>query len=252
LTDPPYNISKNFGNNTDNMDLDEFLVGMDERFNLMSQLLTNNGSIICFCIHHFVGDIQILMRKYLQQRRMMIWYYENGMSRQTKEPVTEYEPFWWFSKTDKFVYNLDDVRVPYKSDRVKNPVYKIDTHGNKRAWNPHPKGRKRGDIWCYPTLSGKTFESERVEHPTQKPMSLWNNLIRAFCPKNMNGKYEGKILDPFIGSGTTAACCEKMNREENHKIKWAGSELQQKWIDISNTRIEHERNRVVEPNIFDI
>ena len=251
LTDPPYNIGKSFGNNTDNMEIVEFLDCMDERLNLMSKLLTNNGSIIWFCIHRFAGDIQLLMRKYFQQRRMMIWYYENGMSRQTKEPVTEYEPFWWFSKTDKFIYNLDDVRVPYKTDRVKNPIYKIDSHGDKRAWNPHPKGRKRGDVWCCPTLAGKIFEDERTGHPTQKPMRLWTELIRAFCPKDMNGKYEGRILDPNMGCGTTAACCEKMNRVENHKIRWSGSELQQEWIDVAYTRIEREKNRVVEPDIFE-
>lgn len=251
LTDPPYNIGKDFGNNTDRLDLSDFLDGLDKRLSLMHDLLTPNGSILLFCTHRYVGDVQLLMRKYFTQRRLMIWHYENGMSRQTKEPVTEYEPFWWFSKNDNYwVYNLDDVRVPYKSERVKNPVYKRDKNGDKRAWVPDPRGRKRGDIWSYPALAGKRFEDERTEHPTQKPMSLTTDLIQAFCPKNPDGLYEGRVLDPYAGSGTTAVCCEKLNHVSNHKIKWLGVELQQKWADIANERVQHERERYVEPDIF--
>lgn len=249
-TDPPYNIGKDFGNDTDKEPLDLFLHKLDERLALMKQLLQPNGSILLFCTHMYVGDVQMLLRKHFVQRRQMIWFYENGMSRQTKEPVTEYEPFWWFSMSDEnFVYNMDDVRVPYKTDRSKSPVYKMDKEGNKRAWLADPRGRKRGDIWQYPTLAGKYFEDEKTEHQTQKPMSLMTDIIRAFGSKNMNGKYDCCVLDPYMGSGTVGACCERLNRD-GHKIKWMGFELEQKWVDLGNSRAEHERTRYVEPDIF--
>lgn len=55
-------------------------------------------------------------------RRMNIWYYENGFSRTSRAPLTQYEPFLWFSKSkNKWTYNVDDVRVPYKStERLRN------------------------------------------------------------------------------------------------------------------------------------
>lgn len=250
LTDPPYAIGKDFGNNTDKIDLDTFLDEIDKRINLLSKLLTDNGSLIWFCTHLYVGDVQLVLRRYLNQRRMMIWHYENGMSRQIKEPVTEYEPFWWFSKSESFIYNGDDVRVPYKTDRVLNPVYKLDSHGNKRAWNPNPKGKRRGDVWKYPVLAGKIFEDERTEHPTQKPLSLWLQLIKAFSPKTSNGVYSGKVLDPYHGSGTTGHACEKINKENNGFIKWMGCELENKWAEIADKRIEKERKRQIEPDLF--
>lgn len=251
ITDPPYNIGKDFGNNTDSLTLEDFLFKLDERLSLLKKILSPRGSIILFCTHLYIGDVQFLLRKYFYQRRMMIWFYENGMSRQIHEPVTEYEPFWWFSNSEEnFVYNMDDVRVPYKTDRVRNPVYKLDSQGNKRAWTPDPRGRKRGDVWAYPTLSGKHFEDEKTPHPTQKPMSLITDLIRAFSPKNSSNKYDCRILDPYVGSGTLPACCEKLNKEGEHKIEWIGMELEQMWVDVGNSRIQKERDKYVEKDMF--
>jgi site-specific DNA-methyltransferase (adenine-specific) len=133
-------------------------------------------------------------------QRQMIWYYRNGMSRQTLTPVTEYEPFLWFTWSEDFyTYNGDDVRVPYKSDRVKTPVYKKNKSGEVKAWNPDPRGAKRGDVWEYPTLAGKLYENERTEHPSQKPEALITDLIKAFCPKNAEGKYDGVVMDIYAG-----------------------------------------------------
>ena len=61
-------------------------------------------------------------------------------------------------------------------------------------------------------------------------------LIKAYCPKNKDGKYDALILDPFHGSGTLGVCCEKLNRE-GHNIRWVGIELEKKWCDIANKRI---------------
>ena len=240
LTDPPYNIGKDFGNESDKLDLDVFLSITHERLLNCKTLLSDKGSIVWFSSHKYVGFISTYMYKIgLHYRRMNIWHYQNGMSRQTREPITEYEPFLWFSKSDsEWTYNLDDVRVPYKSERIKNPVYKKNKNGEKVAWTPNPKGAKRGDIWKYPILSGKLFANEKTGHPTQKPESLITDIIKAFTPKNSEGFYEGTILDPFIGSGTTAVCCEKLNKQ-GHKIKWIGIELNEDYCKIATERLRN-------------
>jgi DNA modification methylase len=237
LTDPPYNVGKDFGNDTDKLSDRDFLAGIETRLELASSLLADNGSMLCFASHRYVARVQLLLEKHLKYQRMMIWHYRNGMSRQTTTPVTEYEPFLWMVKDPQiFVYNADDVRVPYRSDRVRNSVYKTNKQGNKVAWNPDPRGAKRGDVWEYPCLAGALYANERTEHPTQKPLSLTTDLLRAFLPKNSNGKYSGTVLDPYIGSGTTAVGCEILNRM-GHDIKWYGIELEQKWIDVTTTRV---------------
>ncbi|WP_252225479.1 site-specific DNA-methyltransferase [Clostridium sp. ZBS2] len=239
LTDPPYNLKKDFGNDSDNLSISEFIEINKKRLSICKDLLNKNGSIVWFGIHHYICFIQCIMYELgLFYRRMNIWRYENGFSRSKKVPQAQYEPFLWFSKSDKkWTYNVDDVRVPYKSqERLKNPVYYKNSKGETIEWRPNPLGAMRSDIWEFPTLAGKIFKNERTEHPTQKPESLIKELIKAFCPKNEEGFYDGIILDPFHGSGTLGVCCEKLNRE-GHNIKWIGIELEEKWVEISEERI---------------
>lgn len=238
LTDPPYNIGKDFGNNTDSMPLNEFLKAMKLRIFKLKQLLSDNGSIIWFGIHRYICYIQVFMYEAgLYYRRLNIWHYENGFSRSKKEPATHYEPFLWFSKSDtNWNYNADDVRIPYKStERLKSPITYKDSKGNKKVWTPSEKGALRGDVWDFPTLAGKAFEGERTPHPSQKPEALIRELLKAFCPKR-EGIFEGRILDPFHGSGTLGVCCEKLNREGHHII-WTGIELEKKWCEIAVNRL---------------
>ena len=243
LTDPPYNLNKDFGNNSDCLPLDEFLKITKKRMKIYKEVLNEYGSIVWFGIHKYIGYIQVIMYETgLHYRTMNIWYYENGFSRNRTSPLGQYEPFLCFSKSDKkWTYNVDDVRIPYKStERLKTPVYYKNKNGEKIEWKPNPKGAMRGDVWEYPTLSGKAFAKEKTSHPTQKPESLIIELIKAYCPKNKDGKYEGTILDPFHGSGTLGVCCEKLNKE-GHKIKWIGIELEQKWSEICEERLKSVR-----------
>lgn len=238
LTDPPYNVGMDFGNNTDSLPLDMFLAEMKVRINKLKELLTDEGSIIWFGIHDYICYIQVYMYEAgLSYRRLNIWHYENGFSRSKKEPATHYEPFLWFSKSDKkWCYNVDEVRVPYKStERLKSPVKYKDSKGNEKIWIPSEKGSMRGDVWDFPTLAGKAFQEERTEHPTQKPESLITELIKAFCPMK-EGKFNGSILDPFHGSGTLGVCCEKLNKQGHH-INWTGIEIEQKWCDVAINRL---------------
>ena len=95
----------------------------------------------------------------------------------------------------------------------------------------------RGDVWDFPTLAGKAFKDERTEHPSQKPENLITELIKAFCPMS-DGKFTGKILDPFHGSGTLGVCCEKLNQMGNN-IQWTGIELEKRWCKVAQSRIDN-------------
>lgn len=240
LTDPPYNINKDFGNKSDCLPLPEFIKVTEERMKKIQKLLSPYGSVLWFGIHDYIGFVQVAMYNAgLHYRRMNIWHYENGFSRSTKEPATHYEPFLWSSKDKKkWTYNVDDVRIPYKStERLKSPVKYKASDGTTKIWEPNPKGAMRGDIWDFPTLAGKRFAKEKTPHPTQKPEALITELIKAFCPKGSDGFYTGTILDPFHGSGTLGVCCEKLNAQGHH-IKWIGIELEQKWCDVANERLK--------------
>lgn len=244
LTDPPYNINKDFGNKSDCLTLEEFVNITTVRINKLKQVLTPTGSIIWFGIHDYICYVQVAMYNAgLYYRRMNVWHYENGFSRSKKEPATHYEPFLWFSNDKKqWTYNCDEVRIPYKStERLKSPVKYKAADGTEKIWIPNEKGAMRGDVWDFPTLAGKRFEKEKNEHPTQKPESLITEIIKAFCPMT-NGRYTGRILDPFHGSGTLGACCEKLNASEN-EIKWLGIELEERWFNIAEDRLNTIKNK---------
>ena len=239
LTDPPYNLNKDFGNDSDKLELDEFLAVNRTRIAECTRLLTPQGSVLWFAIHHFVGYLQVMMYEAgLHYRRMNVWRYQNGFSRSPRAPRGEYEPFLWFSKSkERWVFNADDVRTPYKStERLRSPVYYKNSKGERQAWSPNPGGAMRGDVWECPTLAGKRFENERTGHPTQKPEALITELVKAFCLKDSDGRYSGQILDPFAGSGTLGICCEKLNRD-GHRICWLCNEIEKRWVDVSNERL---------------
>jgi site-specific DNA-methyltransferase (adenine-specific) len=240
LTDPPYNLKKDFGNGSDKLPFPSFLEITEKRLTSCRDLLNPNGSLVWFGIHNYIGFIQVIMYNVgLYYRRMNIWRYENGFSRTKTSPAAQFEPFLWYSKSaKKWTYNSDDMRVPYKSaERLKNPVYYKGKNGERKEWLPNPKGALRGDVWEYPTLAGSLYKEERTAHPTQKPVSLFTDLIRAFCPRNDAGYYQGTILDPFHGAGTLGVCCEKLNKE-GHMINWVGIEIEKRWCDIAKKRLD--------------
>lgn len=243
LTDPPYNLNKDFGNNSDCLSVPDFIDENRRRIDLCTSLLTEEGSLIWFGIHKYIGFLQVIMYEAgLNYRRMNIWHYDNGFTRSKKAPAHTYEPFLWFSKSDKrWTYNADDIRVPYKSaERLKNPVYYKGKNGERKVWTPNPNGALRGDIWDFPTLAGKLYKQERTDHPTQKPEALITELLKAYCPKDNDGRYCGSVYDPFHGSGTLGVCAEKLNLA-GHSIKWIGSEIEERWCDVANSRIEKVR-----------
>ena len=152
--------------------------------------------------------------------RQFIWTYENSWSRYSRSPASHYEPLLWFTKTKNYTYI--QIREPYKSEeRLKHKIIK-----NGKVWTPNPEGRHGGDIWKFPVLAGKRFENERVNHPTQKPLSITNRIITHFSNSG------DTILIPFCGSGSECVSA-KMNGRE-----FIAFEINQDYIEIAKKRLE--------------
>ena len=79
---------------------------------------------------------------------------------------------------------------------------------------------------------GNRHVKNRV-HPTQKPYGLF-----MWCLSFSWSRSAKTILDPFIGSGTTAIACEQLNR------RWIGIEISEKYCEIAAKRIERERQQL--------
>ena len=210
--------------------MDEWLNWRKKWIALCIKKLKPTGSIFIYGIHHYLCYIQVhLYNSGLFYRRQFIWHYENGFSGYQKVPAAHYEPLLWFSKSSSFTYH--QIREPYKSsERLKNKIIK-----NGKVWVPNPLGRHAGDVWLFPVLAGKRFANEKVNHPTQKPLSVSNRIIKHFSNEG------DTVLVPFAGSGSECVACVINNR------KYIGIEINNKYKKIINQRIE---SAIKDPNLF--
>jgi len=221
IADPPYNLKKDFGNKSDHWEnVRDWLKWSKEWIDESIRILKPTGNIFIYGIHRYLCYIQChLYEKNMLYRRQIIWNYENGFSGY-KTLNAFYEPLLWFSKTDDFTFH--EIREPYKSqERIKNKIIK-----NGKEWKPNPQGRLAGDVWSFPTLAGKRFENEKVEHPTQKPLAICNRIINHFSNPN------DIVFIPFAGSGSE--CVSSIN----NKRKFLATEININYIEIANERLE--------------
>ncbi len=166
IADPPYNLNKKFGNNSDRWKrVEDWFDWSKMWIDQCIRILAHTGSIFIYGIHHYICYIHCyLYEKNMKYRRQFIWHYENGFSTYRNSPSAMYEPILWFSKSNKYTYL--PIHEPYKSEkRLKNKIIK-----NGKVWRPNPAGKHAGDVWNIPTLAGNRFKNERVDHPTQKPL----------------------------------------------------------------------------------
>ncbi len=226
IADPPYNIGKNFGPRSKVWnDIDEWNIWCKEWLDLCIAKLKPTGSIFVYGIHNYLCYLQVhLMQRRMIYRRQFIWYYENGFSGYTKLPAAFYEPLLWFSKSNEHTFH--QIREPYKSqERLKNKITKKDG----TIWTPNPEGRIAGDVWNFPVLAGKRFADEKVDHPTQKPLSISNRIVKHFSNEG------DLILVPFAGSGSECVAAVMNNRD------YIGFEINEKYLPIIEERLSQRK-----------
>lgn len=228
IADPPYNIGPEFGNDREWCHSEKWLPWCREWLAECARVLDKSGQIFVYGIHHYIGYLQVAMYELdLRYRRQIIWHYENGWSRSQRTLATHYEPILWFSKGETFTFH--PIREPYKSqERLKHAIYK-----NGKLWTPHPDGRLAGDVWPFPTLAGRRFASERVEHPTQKPLALTDRIVNHFSNQG------DLVVVPFGGSGT-----ECLSARTNGRHFWA-AEINADYVELANSRLEAQSGMAV-------
>ena len=230
IADPPYNLDKDFGVWKESEQKSYWKEWMETWLHQALRILSDRGNIFVYGIHQHQCWVQCIMYELgFVYRRQIIWHYENGFAGYGKRSLNAcYESILWFSKTNDYIYH--PIREPYKSkDRLK---YKITKNG--KVWTPHPEGRLAGDIWSFPTLAGRRFRDEKVDHPTQKPLSISTRLVRHYSDPG------DTVLVPFAGSGTE--CVAAVTEERGY----LGFEINPAYIDLAQQRLGDvaEQNRM--------
>jgi site-specific DNA-methyltransferase (adenine-specific) len=220
IADPPYNLNKDFGVWREIEHKHRWLDWCKTWLRQCERILKPGGSIFVYGIHHHLCWLQCYLYELnLVYRRQIIWFYENGFSGYTKSLSAQYEPLLWFSKGRSYTYH--PIREPYKStERLKHRIIK-----NGREWKPNPQGRLGGDVWRFPTLAGPRFRDEKVKHPTQKPLSISNRVVRHFSNSG------DLVVVPFAGSGSECVAAKSAGR------RFIGFDVNPFYVELATARV---------------
>jgi len=152
-------------------------------------------------------------------------------------PVNE---FWRILKPTGCIFIFHSHKVPLEDKRKKNTIIWVKnnhTAGNLKgdfgnqyesiAFIPKEefklKSKRYSNVWYFDKVP-----PNKLLHPSEKPIEIIKRMVE--CSTN-----EGAlILDPFIGSGTTAVVCKQLNRN------FIGFEIDQEYVDIANKRVYSE------------
>lgn len=224
VTSPPYNIGKEYENL---LPLDDYINWCKKWITEVYRLTLYDGA---FWLN--LGYLSIKNRAkaipisyllwdkipfYLIQE--IVWNYGAGVAG-SKFFSPRNEKFLWYVKNpEAYTFNLDDIRDP----NVKYPNQK--KNGKIKV---NPLGKNPTDVWEFPKVtSGQNRSSkERTPHPAQFPSAVIQRIITASSHENEI------VLDPFLGSGTTAMVALDLNRLV------IGFEVRQDYCDIAANRIE--------------
>ena len=209
-TDPPYNLGKNYGNTMDWKQWHEYEEFTKNWVAEAKRVLKPTGSLYVFMGIQFVSQLFMILQKMeLHLNSWITWHYTQGIGR-TKGFSPRHEDILYFTKSDQYTFNLDEIRVPQKYYRKRNNI----------------KGANPGDVWLFSHIHYSN--PERLDHPTQKPEALMKRIILA------SSHEEDVVLDPFVGSGTTCVVANVLKR------KWVGIDANPEYIEMSEQRLKKE------------
>jgi DNA modification methylase len=230
IADPPYNLGPKFGVGTEWARDPNWLNWCNKWLIECQRVLTYDGNLFVYGIHHYLCLIHVrLYEMGMAYRRQIIWHYQNGFTTYRHNLATHYEPILWFSKkTDSY---FREIREPYKStDRLRHRIIK-----NGKEWTPNPEGRLAGDVWSFPTLAGRRFQDEKVDHPTQKPLALTDRIVNHFSEPG------ALVVIPFAGSGT-----ECVSALRNGRRYWA-TEIKHEYVVLAQGRLQRALSQPLLP-----
>jgi site-specific DNA-methyltransferase (adenine-specific) len=228
VIDPPYNMSKadwdTFKSQKD------FLDFTHKWIDALIPKLKASGSLYVFNTpFNSAYILQYLVSKNLVFQNWITWDKRDGLGSSKKKYSNGQESILFFTKSNKHIFNYNDIRVPYEStERMVHATEKGILKNGKR-WFPNPKGRFCGEVWHITSqrhkskVNGKT---PKMEHLTPKPFDLIERIIKASSKKG------DLILDCFVGSGTTAVVAKSLGRD------FICADKEKKYVALANKNLQ--------------
>lgn len=237
VTSPPYNIGKEYESETG---LEKYLENITPILRELVRVLANDGSI-CWQVGNYVhkGEVFPLDLYYypifkslgLKLRNRVIWRFGHGLHA-SKRLSGRYETLLWFTKSDKYIFNLDPIRIPSKYPG--KTIFKKGPNYGKPSGNP--LGKNPSDFWdivqqdwdslVWEIPNVKSNHPEKTIHPCQFPVELVQRCVLAMTNE------DDFVLDPFGGVGTTTVASLM------HKRKSILCEKELKYIEEAKRRLK--------------
>ncbi|OUL37316.1 restriction endonuclease subunit M [Nostoc sp. T09] len=229
IADPPYNIKKAEWDTFESQEA--YIEWSLEWIEQVSRVLKPTGSFYICGFSEILADLKLPASRFFQGCRWLIWHYKNKANL-SNDWGRSHESILHFRKSKYFYMDIDNVRILYGEHTLKYPShpqaitsqYGNNGKNNGKTWNPNLKGAKPRDVIEIPTTCNGM--NEKTKHPTQKPEELIRKFILA------SSKRHDIVIDPFLGSGTTAVTAEQLGR------RWLGCEINYEYLELAIQRIK--------------
>ena len=223
ITSPPYNVSKEYD---EDLSLKEYLEMLKNVFTETYRVLVNGGRA-CINVANLGRKPYIPLSDYISQMMIEIGFNMRGEIIWNKAASASPSTAWgsWMSASNPILRDIHEYilifsKGDYKRDRKKTEKETKQNTISKEEFMEWTKS-----IWTFNAESAR-----RVGHPAPFPIDLPYRLIQLYSFTT------DIILDPFMGSGTTAIAALKSNRN------YIGFEISKEYIELTKTRVKPYEN----------
>ena len=224
VTSPPYNLGKSYESKAP---LEVYLEEQREVIGECVRLLHPQGSL-CWQVGNYVEEGEIIpldtllypifKRLGLKLRNRIIWHFGHGLHC-TNRLSGRYETVNWWTKGDRYIWNLDPIRTPSKY-----PGKRYFKGPNVGKLSGNPKGKNPSDVWIFPNV--KSNHPEKTSHPCQFPVELVERLVLSMTNP------DDAVFDPYMGVGSSVIAALM------HDRKAYGCDIVPEYVKIAHERIE--------------
>ncbi|MFZ8845670.1 MAG: DNA-methyltransferase [Candidatus Hydrothermia bacterium] len=219
FADPPFNLGKRYNNYHDKKRIDEYLEWCRLWLKEMVRITKPTGSIFVHHIPKWLTYFAGFLNEIAYFRHWIVW---DAMSSPLgKTLLPSHYGILWYTK-EKRGFKFYDIRSAHP--RCRNCGIVLQDYGGKKN-KMHPYGPLISDVWK--DIHRIRHKKRRDEHPCQLPIPLLERLILMTTD-------EGDIvLDPFVGTGTTAIAAKRLGR------KYIAIDIDSKYVKIAREKLEN-------------
>ena len=224
FADPPYNLGKDFGNNKLRTSEEAYEAWTETWVREAHRLLVAQGSIYVCADWRDSRVIQTALERFFTVRNRITWGREKGRGSK-RNWKNNLEDIWFATKSEDYVFNVDAVMVkkpviaPYRENGMPKDWFVDEQDGKPYRWT-HPS-----NLWT-DTVVPFWSMPENTPHPTQKPEQVVERVILA------SSNPGDVVLDPFMGSGTTAVVARRLSR------RYIGFEINEEYVRLAMKRLD--------------